>query len=440
MAMDSTSGIPHLSTPIIYNLFPTLAGPIDRWQPHAERAASMAFNWLYVNPVHEPGFSGSLYAIKHYDRLNPMLVPHGQGPAPLSMLRPVIETIKACGLRFMIDLVINHTAIDSPLVTEHPSWYLRDETGRIQHPYAIDPDDPEKKIIWGDLAEIDNASSPDRDQLWEYWAQLIETYLDLGVDGFRCDAAYKVPAPLWHLLITRARRRHPQTVFWAENLGCTLEQTRALRTAGFQFFCNSSKWWNFYDPWCLEQHREFEDLPSISFPETHDTDRLAAESGGSEAVQRQRYAFAAMFSAGLMMPIGYEYGFRRRLHVVETRPSDWEPVTFDLTAFIAEVNRLKLRMPLLQGEGHLRAIEPESHASPILVLERRSLTEETDRGAIVINRDVHEMQSCRLAHWPLNRHSGVRYRVSRLDRDPHAQALDEPLRLDPAEVDLIVAQ
>ena len=37
--------------------------------------------------------------------------------------------------------------------------------------------------------------------------------------------------------------------------------------------------------------------PSISFPESHDTPRLAAETGVSEAAQRQRYALAALFSA-----------------------------------------------------------------------------------------------------------------------------------------------
>ena len=51
-------------TPIIYNLFPRLVGPADRWPDHAARAAAMGFNWLYLNPWHYPGFSGSLYAPK----------------------------------------------------------------------------------------------------------------------------------------------------------------------------------------------------------------------------------------------------------------------------------------------------------------------------------------------------------------------------------------
>ena len=233
----------------------------------------------------------------------------------------------------MVDLVINHTAVDSPMVAEHPEWYVRNEHGRLQHPFAVDPDNSQKKTVWKDLAEIDNLASSKREELWDYWVNLVEFYVELGFEGFRCDAAYKVPSELWQFLIGHVHRHHPHVVFWAENLGCTVEQTRTLRDAGFQFFCNSSKWWNFQDTWCLDQHREFEDMLSISFPETHDTERLAKESGGNEAIQRQRYAFAATFSAGVMMPIGYEFGFQKRLHVVETCPDDWEPPRFDLRCF-----------------------------------------------------------------------------------------------------------
>jgi len=55
----------------IYNLFPTLAGTIRDWVQHLPRIAAMRFNAVYVNPFHYPGFSGSLYAVKDYYRLNP---------------------------------------------------------------------------------------------------------------------------------------------------------------------------------------------------------------------------------------------------------------------------------------------------------------------------------------------------------------------------------
>ena len=55
----------------IYNLFPTLAGTTRLWTAHLPRIAAMKFNAVYLNPFHYPGFSGSLYAVKDYYRLNP---------------------------------------------------------------------------------------------------------------------------------------------------------------------------------------------------------------------------------------------------------------------------------------------------------------------------------------------------------------------------------
>ena len=55
----------------IYNLFATLAGTTRKWAAHLPRIAAMGFNAVYVNPFHYPGFSGSLYAVKDYYRLNP---------------------------------------------------------------------------------------------------------------------------------------------------------------------------------------------------------------------------------------------------------------------------------------------------------------------------------------------------------------------------------
>jgi starch synthase (maltosyl-transferring) len=68
-------------------------------------------------------------------------------------------------------------------------------------------------------------------------------------------------------------------------------------------------------------------------------------------VYRARYLFAAAFSRGVMMPVGYEYGYRKRLHVVETRPSDREQPHFALTDFIARVNEMTARVPALNEEG-----------------------------------------------------------------------------------------
>lgn len=416
-------------TPLVYNLFPRLVGPTTRWGEHARQAREMGFNWLYLNPWHYPGFSGSLYAPKELERLNPLFVPPGADPLSLQPLRDFLAECREMGLPVMMDLVVNHTSRDSPLIDAHPAWFVRDAAGRVVSPFVVDPDDPSKRTVWGDLAEVDNERSSDREALWDFWAGLVRRSLELGFDGFRCDAAYKVPAALWRRLIDEGRRAKSGARFFAETLGAPVEEVLALREAGFDFFFNSSKWWDFRSPWALEQHERFGRIaPSIAFPESHDTSRVAGDSGGDEAVQRQRYAFAAAFSAGVMMPIGYELGFRRQVNVVETMPSDWERRAFDLRPFVARVNRLKLREPLLQGEGHLRAVGGLD--AEVLLLERR--VEGVERpGWILVDKGAGEGHAVRL---PAEAAAGPRGRLFRVCRD------DAPADGEPAPDEVALAR
>src|SRR5262249_31730726 len=143
-------------------------------------------------------------------------------------------------------------------------------------------------------------------------------------------------------LINEIKSRHPKTVFVAETLGCSGEQTRKTASAGFEYVFNSSKYWNFHDWWLPEQYNLIrETTRSISFPESHDTPRLFAEAHGNVNALKQRYLFSALFSAGVLMPIGFEYGFQQPLHVINTTPADWEQPGVDLTDYVTRVNTIK---------------------------------------------------------------------------------------------------
>ncbi len=153
---------------LIYNLFPPLAGTIPQWEEHLDRIAAMGFTWIFLNPIHTPGLSGSLYAVKDYYGLNPLFDPES-GQDPEAALAHFLKEAGRRGLKVMLDLVINHTAIDSPLVTQHPEWYAKDEDGRIKHPGAIDPADATKVTVWGDLAELEYWPPPDPEGLLHYF-------------------------------------------------------------------------------------------------------------------------------------------------------------------------------------------------------------------------------------------------------------------------------
>jgi starch synthase (maltosyl-transferring) len=118
---------------LIYNLFPLLAGPFDQWQPHLERAATMGFDWVFVNPIQQLGRSGSLYSIADYFTINEALLQPDSKLKADDQVRAMAKTAEQHGLSLMIDLVINHCAEDSDLVNSHPDWFAR-KHGRIAHP------------------------------------------------------------------------------------------------------------------------------------------------------------------------------------------------------------------------------------------------------------------------------------------------------------------
>jgi starch synthase (maltosyl-transferring) len=382
--------------PRIYNLFPSLVGSVDRWTAELPRIAAMGFDWVYVNPFHYPGFSGSLYAVKDYYRLNPLFDECGQ-PAELQ-LGSFTAAARELGLAVMMDLVINHTARDALLTAEHHGWFARRPNGDLRSPTVTDVDDPAVSTEWGDLAEIDYGDPSHHPDMIAHWRRLVEHYLHLGFGGFRCDAATKVPAVIWGGVIGAVRESWPQVVFAAETLGCEPAAIAALRQAGFDYLFNSACWWDFHAPWLLEQYDVMRVIaPSIAFPESHDTERLAALAdqqgnvpgnvpGNVEDWCRLRVMFSAFFSAGWMMPMGCEWGWRRRLDVVNTRPDPREEAHFDLAPFITEVNRLKADLPALNEEGGQWRLTPAS--SPVVALLRRPRSGE-GAAVLVMNTDFN---------------------------------------------------
>jgi starch synthase (maltosyl-transferring) len=375
----------------IYNLFPRLAGRFEGWTPHLERASRMGFDWVFVNPIQMLGQSRSLYSIADHFAINETFVSRDSGRTPAEQVRAAIAESERLGMSMMIDLVINHCAKDSKLVHEHPDWFVRDGNA-VASAFCVESDG--NRVVWHDLAQFDHRGSPDRAGLLTYCIEMVEYLIGLGFRGFRCDAAYQIPKPVWEHLITHIRKAHPDVVFVAETLGCSPEQTRETAAAGFDAIFNSSKWWDFEGGWLLEQYEQTRRLvPSISFPESHDTERLFHESGGNPSAMKQRYLFAALFSAGVMMPIGFEYGFRRRLDVVNTRPEDWEGTNLDLTEFIAEVNRIRDRFPVFRQEG---PIERLHHPNPAILLLRKGSDTGRDTAMLALNKDPWNQQHLRI--------------------------------------------
>ncbi|HCB12112.1 MAG TPA: alpha-amylase, partial [Gammaproteobacteria bacterium] len=131
-----------------------------------------------------------------------------------------------------------HCAFDSELIRQHPEWFVH-EDGGVAHPFCMEDG---HKVVWGDLALFNHQHTSDPEGLYRYCYKIVEYLMQLGFKGFRCDAAYQVPRNTWNRLIREIRQKYPDTLFAAETLGCTADQTKQTAQAGFDFVFNSSKW------------------------------------------------------------------------------------------------------------------------------------------------------------------------------------------------------
>jgi starch synthase (maltosyl-transferring) len=379
---------------LLYNLFPLLAGPFSGWNPHFVRAKAMGFDWVFVNPIQQPGQSRSLYSIADGFGFNPVLLDPADPAPPAEQARRMIGQARAAGLKAMTDLVINHCAYDSALTREHPEWFVREKNGRIAHAFC---QHERQKVVWKDLAQFNHRHTRDPAGLYRYCLRVVEHLLALGFEGFRCDAAYQLPRPFWHQLIHEIKSRHPHTCFVAETLGCNPYETKETAGAGFDYVFNSSKYWNFHDWWLVEQYNLIrETCGSISFPESHDTVRLAEELNGNVNGLKQRYLFAALYSAGVMMPVGFEFGFRKRLHVVQTTPADWETPGMDLCAYIEKVNAIKRSHAVFQEESPTNILPCHN---PNVLLMWKASTRKRDEALLILNKDPWNHQDFRTEHF-----------------------------------------
>lgn len=368
----------------IYNLFPKLYKNTKEWEKNIPKIVDMGFNSIYLNPFHYPGFSGSLYAPKEYYKYHQDFFTNDKPEE--DQLKDFLSVCKKNNIKIFMDLVVNHTSIDSPLISEHKNWYVLTDNGDVKRPGAWENG---QFVTWGDLATFDLEKSPDKKGLWDYLLNVCRHYLKLGFDGFRCDAAYQVPNDFWIYIIGELKKEFKDLLFLAETLGCTPVQVQTLSSCGFDYIFNSSKWWNYNDAWCLEQYSLTRNIaPSISFPETHDTPRLFDEVNGNEAAFLQKLYFEAIFSTGFMITTGFEYGFKKRVNVVQSRPDDWEDTGRDYSKKIKSILKIKNSLTPLHFESPIEIVDQSNWQNIFCFVKEWDF----QRVLIVLNKDTSNSQ------------------------------------------------
>lgn len=159
-----------------------LQGITDR----LDHIQALGINTIWLMPIHPIGqlnSFGSPYCIRDFRSINPQL-------GEMEDLKKLIAEAHKRDIAVILDWVANHTSWDHSWITEHPDWYTKDAAGNIISPAGTN---------WTDVADLnfDNAAMRlEMISTMEYWIK------EVGVDGFRCDAADLVPFDFWKQAIT----------------------------------------------------------------------------------------------------------------------------------------------------------------------------------------------------------------------------------------------
>jgi glycosidase len=239
------------------------------------------------------GRFGSPYAVQDLAAIDPSLVEFDRRTTGIDQFRELTYAVHLKGGRVFLDVVINHTGWGSTLQENHPEWFRRAEDGTFASPGAWG-------TTWEDLVELEHRHV----ELWDHLADVFLTWCRRGVDGFRCDAGYKIPTAAWQFITARVREEYPDTIFLLEGLGGAWEATESLLTDGGMQWAYSELFQNYsslqvasYLDHSLRESQRVGSL--IHYSETHDNLRLAAK-GRAWSLLRNRLCALTSVSGGVL--------------------------------------------------------------------------------------------------------------------------------------------
>jgi hypothetical protein len=124
--------------------------------------------------------------------------------------------------------------------------------------------------------------------------------------------------------------------------------------------------------------------------------KYAEELGGKVSALKQRFLFSALFSAGCLIPIGFEFGFRKPLHVIRTTPADWEVTDIDLRSYITKVNAIKKAHDVFHEESPTNLLQCNN---PNVLLMWKASVKHKDEALLILNKDSWHHQDFYTDHF-----------------------------------------
>ena len=344
---------------------------------------------LPVNPTPTTyarfGRFGSPYAAQDLTAIDPALVVFDKRSTGVDQFQELTSATHRLGGRVFLDIVINHTGWGSTLQENHPEWFLRNKDGSFASPGAWGN-------TWEDLVELEQHDIA----LWDEISTALLIWCRRGVDGFRCDAGYKVPLAAWQYIIARVQQEFPETLFLLEGLGGALETTEALLTEGGMQWAYSELFQN-YSGTEVARYLDYSNRQSeqvglyVHYSETHDNERLA-KRGRTWALLRHRLCALTSASGGFGFTCGGEWLAPEKIQVHGSTGLNWGSRE-NLIPELARLNRLIADHPCFLDGARITRLSTLD--SPILALLRES-AEGNDAVLVMVNTDVERSRTLEL--------------------------------------------
>jgi glycosidase len=232
-------------------------------------------------------------------------------------------------------------------VEQHPDWYKKNDKGEI-HSVTIKNEAGETEE-WNDVVGLDYSNKA----LWQGMTDAMAFWVkDVGVDGFRCDAAGFVPIEFWDH--ARAQLDKIKPVFLLAEASAPALHEKAF-DASYDWPLNEimkkigkgqagaaelkTYAGNAQKAWPRDAYR-------LQFTSNHD---INSWQGGDKDLYGPAWGAMTVLSYTLPgMPLvysGQEARQEKKLEFFEKDPIDWK--TYELEGFYAGLNALKKQNPAL---------------------------------------------------------------------------------------------
>ena len=168
--------------------------------------------WLMpISPIGVDGRKGSLgsyYSIIDYKAVNPEF-------GTMEDFQSFLATAHDLGLKVILDWVANHTSRDANWWKEGKTdWYVMDESTGL----------PIVEYDWTDIAKLNYKNEDMRNAMID----ALKFWVELGLDGYRCDVAMNVPGDFWKRAWEEVRAINPDVYLLAEG------EEQWLHESGFE--------------------------------------------------------------------------------------------------------------------------------------------------------------------------------------------------------------